>query len=244
MKYALALAAGLAFCSATECRSQELSPQQLHDAIAESMARVGGAALPSGDTLVSWTTAPILYHTVAASPVRIRSGMLRNDGMLGIEETHWTDGALTKFTSTWKVPDSVAVTIHGQVADRALHLTSPRNVSFAIPKIPWGVADYGMEEHLVPMFNALPDVGGTQEIAVFRPYILKWDTVTVTVNVTSGFRVVQTFDKADRTMFVVSPSGTLLWCQHLDHPWQRRPLEQTPLYQDFVQARALVGMPH
>jgi hypothetical protein len=223
-------------------RAQESSPQHLHDAIAQMMASAGGSNLPAGDTMVSWTTDPVLYHTVASSHANVRSGMLRNDGLLGVEETHWASGALTEFTATWKTHDSDAVVTRGLVEGSVLHVSSPRDVKFAAPKMPWGVADYGMEEHLVPLFNALPTFGGTQEIAVFRPYGLKWDTVTVTVTVRPGVRVLQTIDGTARTVFVITSGGTLLWARRLDHSWERRPLEQTRLYREFLRVRDSTGV--
>lgn len=54
----------------------------------------------------------------------------------------------------------------------------------------WAIADYGMEELLVPAFDQVTTAPGP--LAVFRPYPMKWDTLLVRADPpTRNWRVVR-----------------------------------------------------
>jgi len=63
-----------------------------HKRVVYIMRQFATRPLPAGDTLVTWTTEPVLFHTSAIGDDTARAGMLRGDRMVGTSMVTWLDG--------------------------------------------------------------------------------------------------------------------------------------------------------
>ena len=199
-----------------------------------------GRPLPAGDTAVSWTdTGPILYFTSHFANDTASSAMAREDGLVGSARAVWSRLVQTGFHTVWTRGDSVVLDVTGRVEGTKLVLHGTRDTAFALPTIPWLVADYGLEDQQLPMFRALALKGS--QVAVFRPYVMKWDTVTISGHQTQAFLVVsaQHGPKIKET-YIIDGVGHLLLLRRLDVIMDRRPLEGTPLYEPYMHALAVL----
>ena len=60
----------------------------------------------------------------------------------------------------------------------------------ALPADAWAIADYAMDEHLVPVLMGLPMDGAAHPIHVYRPTPGRWDHGTALVSPREGVRLV------------------------------------------------------
>lgn len=227
-----------------------LAVQQFHDQAAAAIAQMANRPLTPGDTFLTWNPEPGgLIHTVHATAAGVSSSLLRGDGMIGSAETSWAGGAPARFRVLWTRPDSggagvdSATVVVGERTDGILRvLTRGASHEFRVPEGPWAVADFGMEEQLIPLLRALPAGAGPIHVQVLRPYHVRWDTLQVTVRDTAGLRTVdvQGADKAHELM-VIDASGALLWSFRFDQPGERRPLEGSARYAEYLEHRAALG---
>ena len=235
-RYVLA-AALLAASVPAYAQAPQPSPAEWHDRIAAVMERASGAhPLPPGDTTVTWAPNPILYHVVRTAPDSVVSGFLRADGMQGTTATGWAGGTVAGFRTRWVAGDSVREIV-GEVADSVLRITGTADTTLTLPALPWAVADHAMDEHLVPLIAALP-TESVRRVAVLRPYLLKWDTVDVTVR-RRGEALVATVRHADgeRAVLLIDAQRRLLWMRRYGQESERQPLPGTPLYEHFRRMR-------
>ncbi|HEU0014643.1 MAG TPA: hypothetical protein VFQ45_13240 [Longimicrobium sp.] len=235
--YSALVFALLAASVPARAQAPQPSPEQWHDRIVAVMARAAGArALPAGDTTVTWSPNPVLYHVAGVTADSVSSGFLRADGMQGAATTRWTGGVLAAFRSRWFEGDSVREAA-GEVADGMLRITGARDTALAIPSLPWAVADHGMEEHLAPLIAALP-TESVRRIAILRPHAMKWDTLDVTVRRRGESLVATTRGPGGaRAVLLIDAQRRLLWMRRYDEEIERQPLPGTPLYEHFRRMR-------
>lgn len=223
--------------------------RQFHDQAVSAIAQMAGRPLTPGDTFLTWNPSPGgLVHTVRVTPTGVSSTLLRGDGMIGTAETQWRAGAVAGFEVRWTRQDAggkgidSATTVSGVRQAGTLRVRTAGGVrSFAVPAGPWAVADYGMEEQLIPAVRALPARAASARLAVLRPYHVRWDTVVVSVRDTAGLRLAEVMgsDKAHELM-VIAPDGSLLWIFRFDQAGERRPLEGSARYSEFMARRGLL----
>ena len=208
--------------------------------VADILAQAGDRPLPQGDTLVEFAKqGPILYFTVANTADTVASSMVRNDGLVGWANSSWSHGRPTRFTARWARPESVEVDISGQVVGMEMRLRGAQLDHLTLPTLPWGVADYGMEDQLVPLFQTLPR-DTAQNIAVWRPYGQKWDTVTVRTHLVEGVLLVS----EGAVTWGISSAGRLLLHQDRAQGALRRPLEGTASFAEYRRILHLAERPH
>jgi hypothetical protein len=107
--------------------------------------------------------------------------------------------------------------------------------------MPWAIADYGMEDLTLPLLESLDLQKGAATIAAYRPYGAKWDTVKVTERAV-GDGVLYELRGSDgkRDWWLVSGSGALVQLRREGQDFERRPLEQTALFEEYRRLRALL----
>lgn len=228
-------AAFVTFCLVTgRLSAQAMSAQEIHDRVAQVIAEVSGGHLPAGDTSVSWRPdSPILYHTAQQMGAVIRTGMARNDGLVGTLESQWGPTEVTGFTSRWSRGDSIEVAWTGTVTTDGIRVQGPRGDSLlARPQMRWLVADYGMEDQFMPLFATL-HVSDSVRVAVLRPYQLKWDTVTVIVSgPAEAKRVLLKQGPPAPLELLLAPDATILRIGR-GTEFERRPLETSARYRQY-----------
>jgi hypothetical protein len=242
---ALCLILPLAFCTG----SPPPNADSFHSHVVEVLRSTAVIPLPAGDTLVSWAgDRPVLVHTGRRDSASVTAGMLRFDRMEGIATVQWGARSPTSFEVRWLTPreslvDSVVIT--GAVMSGELHVTrsGKPDTTFSLPELPWAVADYGMEELLLPLFDGPPRTV-EQKVAVFRPFGSKWDTLSILPGASrapASDWIVATWTEGDpREQWRAAVLGGrhLLWLRRSSHPdEEKRPLEQTPLGREFDRLR-------
>lgn len=229
-------AANLGAATPLEAQSA-MSPQEIHDRIVAAYATRAATALPAGDTLVSWYRSPALLHTVRRAADEITTGMLRADSLFGTARVQWVAGQPASFEVRWTKGDSVLIDIVGSAIGDTLRLNGATSLAMALPDLPWAVADYGMEDQLLPLLDS---VGAAESIriAVYRPFAAKWDTLEVTRQPLRGGTLFELQDSdGSRDWWTVSQGGVLVQLRREGQELERRPLETTPLFEVYIRLR-------
>lgn len=223
-------------CSQTPSMSTTGVAQQIRQII-----RSDSSVLPPGDTSVTWTHEPILYHTSNRTATEVTAGLLRNDFMSGSGTVIWADQAPISFTVTWTKPGTPLFRLNARVAEKVIRITGSRDTALAIPASHWAVADYGMDDLLLPAFDNLSS--DTITVSVLRPYSLKWDQLRLTRNNGNpNFTIVTMLGSDDsKQWIVVKGKDHILWMRRSDQPAERRPLEGTKQFPFYESARRSIG---
>jgi hypothetical protein len=199
--------------------------------------------LPLGDTLLTWHAGgPVLFHTAVRDSGGVRAGLLRNDRMLGIADVRWSAGAPSSFRASWftvKAGVLDSTTITAVVRDRLLMVarTIRPDTTVTLPLTAWAVADYGMEELLLPAFEAIGK-NLPYQLAVLRPYALKWDTLVVTERTRvagRGWDVVTYSSSDEQWRLAIENNQHVLWLRRSRHPDDdKRPMDGTARGASFL----------
>jgi hypothetical protein len=211
-------------------------PPDFHDRVTAAIAAATNNRLPPGDTLITWTSAPVLFHTSGARGANRQSGMLRGDGMVGVATVSMASGKVVAFSADWTESGKPTQSLRGTLVGERLELTGSRAAVVSPPLETWAVADYGMEDLMGPVLRAL-STETLHRIAVFRPFGFKWDTVAVRSVVRAGLLAVD-FDGESWVVF--NTAGQLVWRKQRGVAEERRPLEGTARFADYRRARALL----
>ena len=80
------------------------------------------------------------------------------------------------------------------------------------------VADYGMEELLLPIFDRI-STQSPRTVMVLRPYGMKWDSLQVSAGpAQNSWRVLQWVDRGNVRWTATLQGSHLLWVRRSDHP--------------------------
>jgi hypothetical protein len=223
------------------------TPEQLqafHDQATELIVQLASRPLTPGDTLLTFNPEPGgLIHTVRVSPSQVESSLLRADRMMGTAHVEWVGASVGRFAVLWTRADTLrgsevdsAITVSGQVDGDSIRIATPDVRTMALPTLPWAIADFGMEEQLIPIFRSLPSGQSAQRVAILRPYHLRWDTVTVSVRDSAGLRMAVTYgsDKAHE-VWIIDQDGRLLYVRRVDQAGDRIPLPTSACYEEMLQ---------
>jgi hypothetical protein len=216
----------------------QLGQRELHDRIVAVYQSRAVRPLPHGDTLVSWYGNPVLFHIVARRADTVETAMVRADSLLGTARVVW-HGGMPLSASIWWGKGSEATTTLEVILDTDTIRSRGSQVNqWPRPTLPWAIADYGMEDQVLPLLPQLP-TGSL--IAVFRPFAAKWDTLAV-ASQALGAGVLYELRKPDgkRDWWLVSRAGTLLQIRREGQNFERRPLELTPPYEEYRALKALL----
>jgi hypothetical protein len=167
--------------------------------------------------------------------------------MIGTADVRWAKDRPMRFDVQWTTRDSATGRsildrdVRGVVDGGILRISGSKPDSLRIPAGPWAVVDFGMDEQLIPLLRTLPANGAPLVVSVFRPWHGRWDTVTVTVRDTASVRVGEVVgtDKLHEVM-VLTARDDLLSVVRYDRPAERRPLEGSTRYGEYLAQRDLL----
>jgi hypothetical protein len=219
----------------------DISPQYVHDHIVAIIARSASRAIAPGDTFVGWWPNPVLYTTVHRSGDTVESSLVRVDSMVGTAQSVWDHGYQRRVSILWTQRDSILLRFDALCDSNALHIGGGKDSTIAAPTLRWAVADYGMDDQLLPLMQDLARHPSPQRIAVFHPVANKWDTVSVALRRVQGAVVVDiTNDPADIDHWIITVDGALVRITRDKYPdLERRPLELTARMADYLRLRFL-----
>ena len=151
-------------------------------------------ALPGTDTSLSVETsngAPILLHTVARGANRVRSSLSRNDGMVGVAEIQYDGTVPRSYEATWADSGNALIvqSVRRDGSRLVVRRAGAHDTTLAIPNGAWSVADYSMNELLVPTLLSMDRDGVPRPLSVYRPYPGHWDGGTASVRARAGLLV-------------------------------------------------------
>lgn len=223
--------AAASLCVSSACAQHAPVGAQQHDALVAALREAAPRPLPIGDTLLTWAKPGlVLFHTVQVTPSHIETALLRNDRMLGTATGEWEGATWMAARGEWRAGDFVTLAWSAQRAPGGLRLRARRDTLVALPTLPWAVADYGMDDQLVPLLRALPGTGAQAQLAVFRPFAARWDTLTVTARDTAGVRVVTLVERGEaREVWALLSSGGIVAARQSTGA-ERRPLDGSPAF--------------
>jgi len=227
---------------ATMAAQTQAQLDSFHDNVVALIGKLATRPLTPGDTFLTFNPQPGgLTHTIRVGQGLVESSLLRADRMMGTARVEWTGGGVSRFEILWTRADTLrgagvdsAIAVRGYVDGDSIRITLPRAWALALPSIPWAVADFGMEEQLIPLFRSLPSGQAPKPVALLRPYHLRWDTVTVMVRDSAGLRLAVTLgrDKA-REVWITDQDGQLLYVRRMDQPGDRMPLPESGRYAEM-----------
>jgi len=219
-----------------------MSPQEIHDRLVALIRKNATRPIPEGDTLVTWSPKPNLYTTVHRTTDSVASSLVRADAMVGTARAEWRSSRQTGVSVVWTQGDSTLLALDFRLNGGALELSGSRTATIALPTIQWAIADYGLEDQLLPLFESLAQA---TDVAIYRPYPAKWDTLTVVAQKLSGatlITIVQRSGDQEEWRWVLGPSGALLRIIRSRFPdFERTPLAESALMPAFRQYGQLAG---
>ncbi len=226
---------------ATRLAAQAPPPERIHDVLSSFIRGAARRPLPSGDTLVSWYKQPILMHLVERTPEHVSEAMIRGEAYLGTASITYQAGQPVSGAVLWTSGDSVAAQVRFTTTSSTLTLEGTTSAQFAGLTAPWGVADYGMEDLLLPTLSAASGTPQPWTVLVYRPFAAKWDTLTVTSEpVSDASLITLTSGDGKRDWWLVSAEGALIRMLREGQEFERRPLELTPLWAAYQRLLPLV----
>jgi hypothetical protein len=189
--------------------------------------------LPGVDTAVTLNRGPVLLHTVLRHPGDIESGMARNDGLIGTAHARFVRGVIASYEAFWTdtsiAPRQIGLTVSGDTV--RIREPGRHDSTIAIPEHWWGVADYAMNELLVPVFLAHPADGVGAPFAIYRPYARHWDVGTASLR-PLGENFVASYRLGSDTLptyLLITKDGDLLMAENSGPTGaQRMPKDGTP----------------
>ena len=127
------------------------------------------------------------------------------------------------------------------VINRRIAISGSLDTTLRIPTGAWGIADHGMDDQLLPLLRTMPPSSEPLRLIVLRPYRLTWDTLAVTSARRMDVQVVSVRSGGESTRMFVIFEGKLVWLRDVAQQSERRPLEGTAAYRQFVRARVSMG---
>jgi hypothetical protein len=189
---------------------------QTQNVISPQRARLLMRPLPGNDTAVTVSDGgTVLLHTVLRNGENIDAGMGRNDGLVGTARARFAAGVMQSYEAVWTdtsaTPREMAITLAGD----SLRIRDPDGGDsvVSIPSGWWGIADYAMNEFLVPTLLAHAPDGRDARFAVYRPYARHWDTGVAGVRRVGEHLVASYLLGTDtlRTFLLITKDGDLLF---------------------------------
>lgn len=215
--------------------AQAPTPHETHDLLAAFIASHATRPLAAGDTLVSWYDGkPILLHLAQRSPNEVSASMIRGDAYLGTSTVQLANGRPTRAQALWTSGDSVEAQVGITAFADSIRITGTTRAAYPVPKEAWAVADYGMEDLLVPVLSSLGKQPQPWQLLIYRPFAAKWDLVTVTTTALGAGTVYQLADHdGSGNTWLLFSNGAIVHMRRSGQNFERRPLEETPLWAEY-----------
>jgi hypothetical protein len=238
--------AGSLCSGVARAQSAEDSARIVHDGITAIIRQSATRPIVTGDTFVGWWPRPVLYNTVRRSPQKVESSFVRPDGLIGTAEARWRGGRQRTIKILWTEGDSTLLQLQGQSGNGLLRLRGGPDTVVALPSLPWVIADYGMDDQMLPLIEHLGSQPRSRPVVVFRPFAQRWDTVAITV-IRKKEAIIAAIENGpgDTDHWVITLDGALVRVTRDRYPeLERRPLEQTARMADYHRLRdAAAGKP-
>ena len=155
-----------------------------------SVARAVGRPLPLGDTSFTISEGLLFVHTVHRMADTIESGFGRNGGLVGTARVVFSNGSPVFYRATWTDGFDSSRTNVIERRGNSLSVSRERgDTMLSVPNGPWGIADYAMQELLVPVILSLPLDGAPHPFSIYRPYAAHWDSGAVVVRSLTDARI-------------------------------------------------------
>ena len=135
--------------------------------------------VPAGDTFVTWTPKPDLYTTVSRADSTIASSLVSTDGVIGTAEAVWQGGRQREVRVRWTKGSATLMELKARLEAGVIHFAGARDTAFQAPTLPWAVADYGMEDQLLPLIRGAGVDARHLRVDIYRPRQERWDTVSI-----------------------------------------------------------------
>lgn len=236
---AVAILAVLTLSSVGVLRGQTLSPEEMHDRLVAVLHDNAHRAVVAGDTFVTWSPRPVLYTTARLCPESVSSSLVRADAMVGTAEVVWRDSVPVEGQIQWTRPDSLLLDLTFEAGNALVIRRNGVVDTLPLPEGFWAVADYGMEDQLLPIIMNFSRDGESHLLHVYRPYPMKWDRLSVKVESVSGGLRAEIVDTDGETWWwVMSNDGSLVAIRRSEHSdYERSPLINTFRYSDYLRLR-------
>jgi hypothetical protein len=228
------------FASAVVASAQQMDPQEIHDRLVAVLQKNANRPIVAGDTFVTWSPNPVLFNTVHRTADSVISSLVRADGMVGTAETVWEGSHSSAGKVLWTEPDTVLLNVAFSVKGGLLVTRDGVQDTVPLPEGLWAVADYGMEDQLIPLIREVARLGGTQHIRVYRPYPDKWDELSVRVQQIPNGEKAELVDESGEVWrwVLFSPSEILVAIRRSKHPdVVRTPLANTALFAHYMRLK-------
>ena len=222
-------------------QANQATPEVLHARGVAILSLLSGGTIPAGDIFVTWTPKPDLYTTVSRTDSTVGSHLVSTDGLVGTAEATWQGGRQREVSTRWTKGSATLMQLNVRFEAGVIHLAGARDTALEAPSLPWAVADYGMEDQLLPLIQAPgADTRGVR-LAVYRPYQSKWDTISVVCRRTQGATLAtETAPDGEHFFWTITADGALVRLTRDRNPgFERRPLEMTQRVADYVRLREL-----
>ena len=238
LRHPCSIAIALFSCQAVGAQAPTDRPQYVHNRVVEFIKQSANRSIAVGDTFVGWWPNPVLYNTVRRTSDTVESSLVRFDTTVGTATAVWKNGRQVQVNVSWTHGDSTSLRLQVTTSGGVIRFNGTLDSSFSAPNGPWAVADYGMDDQLVPLILGLPS-GVSQQITVFRPFPRKWDVMTVSVRRTNDAIFADLVNgPGDIDHWIITFDGALVRVTRDKYPnLERRPLEQTSRMADYLRLR-------
>lgn len=218
---------------------EELSPEVIHARAIAILSYGLARPIPAGDTFVTWTPKPAWYTTVSRTDSTVASSLVSLDGIVRTAEAVWQEGLQREVSIRWTQNTHTLMELNGRFEAGVIHISGVRDTALQAPSLPWAVADYGMEDQLLPLIQAAG--AGTRRLAIYRPSPSKWDTITIACTRTRGATLAtETEPDGEHLFWTITADGALVTLtRDRDRDFERRPLDLTARVADYVRLREL-----
>jgi hypothetical protein len=249
---------------------EQLDPEVIHARGTAILACYGCRPIPAGDTFVTWTPKPDYYTTVSRTDSTVASSLVSTYGVIGTAEAVWQGGLQREVNIRWTRSSATLMEVSVRFEAGVIHLAGMRDTALQTPSppwaaaghglerqllplagvldaavrapsLPWAVADYGMEDQLLPLIETACVGTGRRRLAIYRPSLSKWDTITIVCRRTQGATLATvTEPDGEHVLWTITPDGALVRLTRDRHPnVERRPLEMSRRMADYVSLRQL-----
>ena len=222
----------------------EATPEVLHArGVAILTAAFAPDGIPSGDIFVTWTPKPELYATVTRTDSTVVSSLVSTDGVVGTAEAVWQKGRQREVHVRWTKRADTLMELRARVQAGVVHFAGVRDTALQVPALPWAIADYGMEDQLLPLIEAAAADTHTVRLAIYRPYQAKWDTIDVACRRSQGVTLAtETTPDGEHFFWTITADGALVRLTRDRNPgFERRPLELTRRAADYARLSKIWG---
>jgi hypothetical protein len=219
---------------------------------------------------VTWSPKPDQYTTVSRTDSTVASSLVSTYGVIGTAEAVWQGGRQREVRIRWTKSSATLMELNVRFEAGVIHLAGMRDTALRAPSLPWtvadygredelpalagvrdtalqapslpwAVADYGMEDQLLPLIEAAGVHARKLRLAIYRPYLSKWDTITVACRRTQGATLAtETDPDGEHAFWTITADGVLVRLTRDRYPeFERRPLELGKRVADYLRLRGL-----